>query len=253
MKTKRDASRAKGVGPSLAFTLVELMVVLAVVGLLAMVALPAMTASRGQTHVAQCADNLKQYNMAMFMYGSDNNDRLPVNASGNWAWDLSWAPGNTLTQYVSFRKLYCPGTSARFTDPDNAALWDYAPGFIHVLGYVAAISGSAIIATNQNITLTPQRIQNGSVYMAPSSPATRVLIADATISENTTDNRAGYLAGAKYNFTTVSGGYSLAHISPHLNGRVPVGGNLAMLDGHVQWRNFSEMDQRATYGRGFWW
>lgn len=121
------------------------------------------------------------------------------------------------------------------------------------MGYIAPFSGVQVIATNLNTTLTPQRIQVGSVFLPAPSPSTRVLIADATISDNPTDNHAGFVAGAKYNFTSVIGGYSVPHLSPHLNGFTPAGGNLAMLDGHVQWRNFSDMDQRATSGRGFWW
>lgn len=235
------------------FNLLELAVVLAMVALLAVVCLPALAATKGQSHVVQCNDNLKQYAMALHMFGNENNDRLPVNIAGFWAWDMAWSTGNSITQYVSFKRLYCPGTSVRFTDQDNTNLWNFSPGSLHIPGYVAAISGAAIAVTNQNSSLTPQRIQSGAVFLPAPLPSTRVLIADGTISENTTDNHAGFVAGAKYNFTTVVGGYSVPHISPHLNGLIPVGGNLAMLDGRVTWRKFFDMDQRATSGRGFWW
>jgi prepilin-type processing-associated H-X9-DG protein len=236
-----------------AFTLTELAVVLATVALLAVICLPALASTKGQSRVAQCAGNLKQYALALHQFGSENNDKLPVNTSGYWAWDMAWALGNSITQYVSFKKLYCPGTGVRFTEQDNANLWNWSPGYLHIPGYVAAISGTQITATNQNTTLTPQRIQVGSVFLPAPSPAARVLVADATISTGTSDNHAGFVAGAKYNFTTIFGGYSVPHISPHLNGLVPAGGNVAMLDGHVQWRNFLDMDQRASSGIGFWW
>lgn len=251
MKTNRQSS-GRAVEQR-GFNLMELAVVLAMVALLAVVCLPALAATKGQSHIVQCNDNLKQYAMALHMFGSDNNDKLPVNTLGVWAWDIAWATGNSITQYVSFKKLYCPGTSVRFTDDDNAKLFNWSPNGLHVFGYLTALSGTGIIASNQNTTLTPQRVQVGSTYLPAPSPATRVLAADATISENPTDNHAGLVAGAKYNFTTVAGGYVVPHISPHLNGLVPAGGNLVMLDGHVQWRYFWDMDQRATTGRGFWW
>ncbi len=232
-----------------AFTLTELAVVLAMVALLALVSVPALATTKGQTRIAQCADNLKHLAMALQMFGADNNDKLPVNSNGYWAWDLGWSAGNSVTQYVSFKKFYCPGTGVRFSDQDNANLWNYAPGGLHVPGYVTTFPGTTIGSTNLNASLTPQRIAG---LPAPAA-ATRVLLADGTISGNSTDNHAGFMAGSKYNFTQVSGGYSVPHLSPHLNGLVPAGGNVAMLDGHVQWRKFLDMDQRATIGSGFWW
>ncbi len=232
-----------------AFTLTELSVVLVMVALLALVSVPALATTKGQTRIAQCADNLKQFALALQMFGADNNDRQPSSTGGNWAWDLSWSAGNSVTQYLSFKKLYCPGTGVRFSDQDNANLWNFGPSYLHVAGYLTTFPGTTIISSNQNATLTPQRI---SSLPAPSA-SQRVLAADATISGSTSDNHAGFVAGAKYNFTQVVGGYSLPHLSPHLNGLVPAGGNVAMLDGHVQWRKFLDMDQRATIGSGFWW
>ncbi len=253
MKTFRSSFIPAKAGCRAAFTLMELVVVLAMITLLVIISVPALAGTKGQTRVVQCAGNVRQFAMGLQMFGSENNDKLPVNTAGFWAWDMAWATGNSITQYVSFKKLYCPGTSVRFSEQDNANLWNWAPGAGRVLGYVPAIAGQGIITTNLNTTLTPQRIQVGSVFLPAPSPSTRVLIADATISDNPTDNHAGFVAGAKYNFTSVLGGYSVPHLSPHLNGFTPAGGNLAMLDGHVQWRNFSDMDQRAINGRGFWW
>jgi prepilin-type processing-associated H-X9-DG protein len=237
------------------FTLTELAVVFAAVALLALVCLPALASTKGESRIAQCASNLKQYCLALQLFGNENSDKLPVNGGDiNWAWDLSWSTGNSVTQYVSFRKFYCPGTAVRFSDQDNANLWNFYPGFIHVSGYVPMLSGSRITATNQNPTLTPQRILSGSVYLPAPAAAGRVLVADGTVSVSSSDNQAGFRAGAKYNFVTVYGGYPVPSISPHLNGFAPAGGNVGMLDGHVQWRWFSDMDQHGIPGPpGFWW
>lgn len=254
MKTATQFSAENRAALRTAFTLADLVVVLATIAVLATLCLPALAGTKGQSRIAQCAGNLRQFCMALQIFGGENNDKLPVTGGGNWAWDLSWSAGNSVTQYISFQKLYCPGTSVRFTDQDNSNLWNFGPGFLHVAGYVATLPGAQITATNQNTTLTPQKVYTGSVYL-PAPPASqRVLVADATISGSYNDNHAGFVAGAKYNFVAVPGGYSVPHISPHLNGTVPAGGNLGMLDGHVQWRKFFDMDQRATVtGPGFWW
>jgi prepilin-type processing-associated H-X9-DG protein len=238
-----------------AFTLTELAVVLATVALLALISLPALAATKGQTRIGQCVDNLRQFALALQMFGAENNDKQPVSSGGNWAWDLSWSAGNSVTQYVSFKKLYCPGTGVRFSDLDNANLWNFGPGLLHVPGYLTTFPGTTIVATNQNVVLTPQRILAGGVYLPAPPAAQRVLVADGTISDYPTDNHAGVVAGIKYNFAFVPGGYTVPHISPHLNGLVPAGCNVGMLDGHVQWRKFYDMDQRASSAsqRGFWW
>jgi prepilin-type processing-associated H-X9-DG protein len=80
-----------------------------------------------------------------------------------------------------------------------------------------------------------------------------VLLADATISRPGQNNEA---LAATYNFTDIAGGYTKHHLSPHLEGRMPLGGNLAMLDGHAEWRKFRSMQPRTFQTSGspvFWW
>jgi hypothetical protein len=42
-------------------------------------------------------------------------------------------------------------------------------------------------------------------------------------------------------------------LSPHLKRQFPVGGTVGFKDGHVAWRRFDDMNQRATGGQSFWW
>ncbi len=255
--------------PRKGFTLTELVVVLATIALLIAVCLPVLAATKNQTKIAQCAGNLKQFTLAMHIYGGENNDKLPVLSGGPvWAWDLPWSVGNVITQWVSWRQLYCPGTGPRFDETDNLYLWNcqyivgQAPYTMHILGYAFAFSGPGCSLTpaNQNTTLLSEPIRlttlpGGPTLPAP-SPAQRVLLADATISLNLTTYANRY----KDVYNSVPGGYTpppayavKSHTSPHLNGIFPAGGNAGFKDGHVQWRKFDNMDQRAATGRGFWW
>ncbi|HOB33642.1 MAG TPA: hypothetical protein PKH32_12250, partial [Verrucomicrobiota bacterium] len=86
------------------------------------------------------------------------------------------------------------------------------------------------------------------------TPVERVLIADVTISEGSQKTKT---QANSYNWTSVQGGYWKPHTTAHMKGRTPRGGNLGMLDGHVQWRRFESDDFIVrTEGTGsptFWW
>lgn len=59
------------------FTLVELLVVLAIVALLAGLLLPALAAAKGRSHRTTCGSNLRQIGLAWEMYLADAGQRFP--------------------------------------------------------------------------------------------------------------------------------------------------------------------------------
>ena len=61
-----------------AFTLVELLVVIAVVAILGALLLPALGRARESARGAACLGNLHQIGIALQVYVSENNNRLPV-------------------------------------------------------------------------------------------------------------------------------------------------------------------------------
>src|SRR5437667_8169969 len=60
-----------------AFTLIELIVVVAIIGILAAMLLRALSRSKAQAYEAKCINNLKQLGTAIQMYADDHGDRLP--------------------------------------------------------------------------------------------------------------------------------------------------------------------------------
>lgn len=235
-----------------AFTKTELLVVVAVLALLLTLRLSALPSVKDQTLRGQCAEHLRQLALTTAIIANDNGDKLPSGSgTGSWPWDMAWSVGNTFTNYMPVQTLYCPASG--FTSIDNSNLWVFAPSSYHVIGYAQTFSGTGLIGfTNLNTTLTPQRTTTTAppIQILPAPLASqRVLFADSTIS---TGNILPPTPAD--NFTQILGGFSKPHRTCHLDGALPAGGNVAMLDGHVEWRRFSLMVVRNVPGAGpYWW
>jgi len=241
--------------------MLDLLVVLGVIALLVAIELPVFAGNKSQTKISVCASNVRQLALACQLYANDNGSRLPaVSGSAAWAWDLPAGAASGLLFYgASTNTFYCPGTSPRFTDQDNwiasgtSSLWNFGAsvGF-HIVGYAFAFSGSTSVlnSTNQNTTIQPETIKNGATPIPAPAASERVLVADAVIS--TAATLPGY-AHPENNYTSINGGFYKTQVSPHLQGALPIGGNLGFKDGHVAWRKFELMTPRTISGAFFWW
>ncbi|MGC3960561.1 MAG: type II secretion system protein [Verrucomicrobiota bacterium] len=247
-----------------AFTLRELVVVIAVLSVLGGTLLAALQQRASwQIKKTQCAANLRQFALATQLYATENCDKLPEISTGAWAWDF---PGYAADAFLQFgmdkRTFYCPGTAPRFNDNYNFlnsepnSLWNFWGPELHIIGYSVAFNASPLALSNRNTTILPEPIKiNANIFPAPPNHE-RVLLSDATISSSLSGTAANPAPAGS--FTSVTGGFSvngthIPHLSPHLKGNLPAGGNLAFKDGHVAWRKFAQMQQRAERNWGFWW
>jgi prepilin-type N-terminal cleavage/methylation domain-containing protein len=68
-------------GPAKAFTLVELLIVIAVIAILAALSLPVVGAAKHKSQRTTCLNNLRQINFGVLMYCDDSHDSSPYPAS----------------------------------------------------------------------------------------------------------------------------------------------------------------------------
>src|SRR6185436_1549650 len=78
----RLAGRRSLRAPPPAFTLLELLVVVAVIAIIAALLLPAMAKAKGRALAISCLSNTRQLVVAWTLYADDHENRLPYNLGG---------------------------------------------------------------------------------------------------------------------------------------------------------------------------
>jgi prepilin-type N-terminal cleavage/methylation domain-containing protein/prepilin-type processing-associated H-X9-DG protein len=216
-----------------AFTLVELLVVMGIIALLIALLLPAVNGARKQALVVMCMSNLRTHGHALTMYADENKGQFPAHfGGGNWLWDLPVDTRDAIVRQGTDRNLmYCPIYDIHNVD----GLWNFSPTFA-ATGYhwfIRRPDGNYPGMLPPKVYRSSNRARGG---------ATAELAADAVISQND-------------NFVVVYGGYPTSHATSHLerNERRPAGGNVLFMDGHVDWRPFSDMAVRAAHGSLQFW
>ena len=199
----------------------------------------------------------------MHMYGGENDGRLPLNAMGNWMWDISYSTTDYIIATGGDRHtFYCPSDPTK--TPDMIHFWQFSqnvplgtkPGSVaepetgrdqqfRVTGYFWMMD------TKNGRSYQPEGIpqKNWVKTLNCKKPVETELVVDATLSTGADPKTA--------NFAEVRGGswgrWQILDRTNHLtHGDNPDGGNIVFADGHLDWRRFSEMDVRVSPPFHWW-
>jgi len=121
------------------FTLLELLVVVAIIGILAAMLLPALARTKARAQALMCMNNSKNLTLAWMMYTADNANRLAYNLGGD--------PG---------RRTFAPTTSPNWVN--NIMDWELNPDN----------TNSDFVGRSQ---IAPYAGYNGSIFHCPSDHA----------------------------------------------------------------------------------
>jgi prepilin-type N-terminal cleavage/methylation domain-containing protein/prepilin-type processing-associated H-X9-DG protein len=86
------------------FTLLELLVAVAIIALLAALLLASLSRAKGKAQQASCMSNLRQINLSVRMYAQDSDDALPPSGTNSTS--------DAFTAYVKLMKSYVGVTSS---------------------------------------------------------------------------------------------------------------------------------------------
>jgi hypothetical protein len=175
----------------------------------------------------------------------------------------------------SRNQMFCPALPPVFNETDFSNLWmdvnlDGVSVLVgpaqsrHLIGYWMALAGNPaspnygnLKKENLNIKLSVTSLSIPGIPRVQIVPAQRMLAACPTISQAGEINTP---LRTIYHYNNTKGGYTKPHTTPplHMNNNYPAGGDLLMLDGHVEWRKFIDMQCRtdpagAANTPGFWW
>ena len=226
--------------PLSAFTLIELLVVIAIIAILAALLLPTLVNTKERARRVACKSNLRQFTLAVHMYGNENRDRIPVavpddqsTAAYEYTPVIPRTTRDTLIKYAGSQKmLECPSLGKPFNTRNgwDVGLYGFVIAYNYLGGHTKTPWGSG---GGFSSWISPQTLNVDSALpliteMNDWSPAYGNTFAPHGA-------RGPILRNGDFSNVGAQGG------TPKKIGAV--GGNVALVDGSVNWKPISQMKQ----------
>lgn len=122
------------------FTLIELLVVISIIGILSSILMPSLSKAREKARMAICVNNLKQISVASMVYGSEENESMPVYKTGPGSSHSLWGKDKlglerALADYIDAEVpsanhlatghpiFMCPSSPVRYEQSSSKYVW----------------------------------------------------------------------------------------------------------------------------------
>jgi prepilin-type processing-associated H-X9-DG protein/prepilin-type N-terminal cleavage/methylation domain-containing protein len=216
------------------FTLVELLIVIAIIAILASMLLPTLKRARGKAKEISCASNLSQMLKGVSMYATDYEGWMPISSSSsgnmnNWRLEISEYMGVKASAINDYEPLntgvfHC----ISFNPPSNVPMANRA-GY----GWNCSFSSSVrAFGYNDESDSWRTRMKISNVTM----PTESLVFGDTTDWISGATNYWDY----SYIVNPSISGASYAP-DPSIGNRHSGGINAAWADGHAEWKTQSEL------------
>ncbi|MDR1284254.1 MAG: type II secretion system GspH family protein [Opitutaceae bacterium] len=97
-----------------AFTLIELLAVIVIIGILAGIVISVVSPIRQKARTTQCLSNMRQAGLAFSLYANDNRNLLPVQKTDNLGVDNDAGWVKQIKPWCDTRTLLCPESKAPY-------------------------------------------------------------------------------------------------------------------------------------------
>ena len=242
------------------FTLIEILVVVAIISVLFSLLSPAISAAKESARRVQCASNMRQIGVAFRCFQDDHDGRYPHgwdDNSNNWqsylAFEpsaatpnsylptvyITWNPSNSAKRFQSF--FWCP-TEKIILSRGNSGdfpLWWGAPNLSDNWGYsLDAFRTDVSYSTAYWVDTT--KYANVNLDVLYSNAGSRAVLTDGNGSSWNGDN--------DYNaFTGATSSYEYKIVPVHGDGV-----NTLFMDGHVEYMKVRTAAQQAIFNQAWY-